>query len=241
MTTRPAPERHIVALGGSGISDKPSDRLLIDFIFRLTRKRRPKICYLPTATGDAKDNIASFLEAFPATRAKASHLSVFRGCGVSDPAAHLAAQDIVYVGGGCTANMLALWRLHGIDRMLARAWRGGVVMAGMSAGMICWFEEALTTSFGPGANPLRGCLGLLKGSACAHYSNAAVRRPGYHRLIESGNLKPGYAADNCAALHFVGGRLRESVSSIPEAKGYRVRLVAGKAVETVLPTRYLGA
>ena len=136
----------------------------------------------------------------------------------------LARQDAVYVLGGNTANLLALWRLHGLDRVLREAWEPGMVMAGMSAGAICWFESCTTDSFGPTLQPLHGGLGFLPGSLCPHYHGEAQRRPLYRRLVAEGALPPGYAVDDGAALVFDGDRLVEVVTSRPGRRG-----VAGRA------------
>jgi peptidase E len=152
----------------------------------------------------------------------------------------LLDQDVVYVGGGNTANMLAVWRVHGVDRALQQAWEAGVVLTGISAGSLCWFESGTTDSFGSLA-PLTGLLGFLPGSHSPHYDGEPDRRPTYHALVASGALPGGYAADDGAALVFGGTDLVEVVASRPAARGYRVaRDADGRTAETELPTRYLG-
>ena len=232
--------KHIVAMGGGGFSEEPDNLLLDDYVLSLTRKRKPKVCFLPTASGDAQGYIDKFYGAFPSKRAKSSHLTLFRSCGVQDPREFLLHQDIIYVGGGSTVNMLAIWRLHGIDRVLRKAWRTGVVLAGLSAGMICWFEQCLTYSFGGRPTALTTGLGLLKGSACPHYSTEPGDRLVYQRLVAKGSSSPGVAAEDGAALHFVGGKLARVVSSRKEARAYRVKRGKNNAVETPLDTYYLG-
>jgi dipeptidase E len=138
------------------------------------------------------------------------------------PAEHLVSQDLIYVGGGNTANMLAIWRVHGIDRALREAWERGAVLGGMSAGANCWFEDSVTDSFGPELRALGGGLGLLAGSFCPHYDGEPERRPTYTRLVQEGLLTPGYAADDDAAFHFEGTELREVVTQRDGARGYRV-------------------
>jgi len=228
--------QHIVAMGGGGFSMEPRNTVLDDFVLRLTGKRRPRVCFLPTASGDSKGYIARFERAFR-QRAIISHLALFRRT-VIDLRKFLLAQDVIYVGGGNTANALDIWRRHGVDTVLRAAWREGVVLTGLSAGMICWFECSVTDSFGPLA-PLQDGLGLLPGSACPHYDGEEQRRPAYHRFV-CNVLPGGYAADDGAALHFVGRRLTEVVASRPTARAYRVELVNGKIVETILPARVLG-
>lgn len=233
MTTR-----HIVAMGGGGFSMEPKNPLLDDFILGLTGKRRPKACFLATASGDADGYIQRFYAAMPRRRCEASHLALFRRT-VADLAAFLLRQDVIYVGGGNTANMLAIWRVHGVDRALRKAWRQGVVLAGISAGANCWFEASSTDSFGPLA-PMRDGLGILPGSVCPHYDGEKNRRPTLHRFVASGRLPDGFAMDDGATLHFVGRKLVEAVSSRPQAKAYRVSRRGRRAVEEVVETRYLG-
>jgi dipeptidase E len=230
--------RTIVAMGGGGFSMEPDNPLLDDFIVSLAGADRPRVCFLPTASGDADAYVVKFYGAF-AARADASHLSLFNRT-VSDLEGMLLGQDIVYVGGGNTENMLAIWRLHGIDRVLRSAWEAGVILAGLSAGSICWFEAGTTDSFGPDLAILTDGLGLLSGSHCPHYDGEAERRPSYHRLVAEGRLAAGYAADDGAALVFDGTELREVVSSRREATAYRVVAIDGVARETRLPARYLG-
>ncbi len=236
-------ERTIVAMGGGGFSMEPDNPLLDDFVLELGRVNRrairPRVCFVATASGDAPTYLANFYAAF-ARRAEASHLGLFDRI-VDDVDAFLLDQDVVYVGGGNTANMLAIWRVHGVDRVLRRAWEGGIVLTGLSAGSLCWFESGTTDSFGPGLAALSDGLGLLPGSHAPHYDGDPTRRPHYQRLVGEGVLPAGYAADDGAALVFRGTELAEVVTSRPDAGAYRVeRGPGGDVVETALPVRYLG-
>jgi dipeptidase E len=230
--------RTIIAMGGGGFSMEPDNPLLDDFILSQANAARPRVCFLPTASGDADGYIVGFYTAFT-SRAEASHLRLFYRTR-EDIEALLLGQDIIYVGGGNTENMLAIWRTHGLDRILRAAWEAGVVLAGLSAGSICWFEAGTTDSFGPDLDVLTDGLGFLAGSHCPHYDGEVQRRPKYHRLVADGRLPAGYAADDGAALVFDGTKLREVVASRPEATAYRVEAVEGVARETRLPARYLG-
>jgi dipeptidase E len=226
-------ERHIVALGGSFPGLHPP---IDDFVLGLTGRERPRVCYLGTATGDATDRLVRFYEAF-ASRTDASHLELF---GVPEPGLRerLLEQDLIWVGGGNTASMLAVWRVHAVDEALREAWERGVVLTGSSAGAICWFEAAVTDSFGPELAPMR-CLGFLPGSACPHYDTEERRRPTFRRLVASGELPPGFAADDGAGLHFAGTELAEVVAAVPGARGYRLEPTAEGVAETPLPVREL--
>jgi peptidase E len=235
------PARTIVAMGGNDISE-PYNPRLDDHILQLARERRgrerPRVCFVPTASGDSEAYVAGFYAAF-ARRSEASHLSLF-GRTVVDLEAFVLEQDVVYVGGGNTANMLAVWRVHGLDRILASAWEAGVVLAGTSAGSNCWFEGSTTDSFGPLA-ALPDGLGFLPGSHSPHYDSEPGRRPTYQRLVAEGALPDGHAADDGAGLVFDGTELAEVVASRVGARAYRVvRGLDGQAVETELPVRYLG-
>jgi dipeptidase E len=227
--------KQIVAMGGGSFSVEPEGSRLDAYVLELSGKPRPKICFLPTASGDAAVYITKFYEAF-GERAQAIHLGLF-GRPRTDMAAVLTGQDIIYVGGGNTANMLAVWRVHGMDRILREASERGVILTGVSAGMICWFEAGVTDSFGPLAALCDG-LGFLPGSACPHYDGEKDRRPTYHRLVRAG-FPAGYAADDGAALHFVDTRLEGCVASRPTVGVYRVGADGETITETALPVRLL--
>jgi dipeptidase E len=233
-------ERHIVAMGGGGFSMEPRNPRLDDFVLsHARRKQHPRVCFVATASGDNDYYHRGFYEAFPPSRAAATHLSLFDRK-ISDLKKFLMAQDVIYVGGGNSANMLAVWRLHGFDRALRAAWNAGVVMAGISAGAICWFETGVTDSFGMPFRALNDGLGFVRGACCPHYDGEKERRPALMRLIKHG-FPSTLALDDGAAAHFVGTRLKEVVSSRPKARAMRVALKRGLVVETTIPVRYLGA
>ncbi|MFY0407586.1 Type 1 glutamine amidotransferase-like domain-containing protein [Solicola sp. PLA-1-18] len=228
----------VLALGGGGFSMEPDNPLLDDFCLSLVpHDRTPKVCFVPTASGDAESYVEGFESAFDG-RAETSVLRLF-GREVRDLRAFVAAQDVVYVGGGSTLNLLALWRLHGLDVALREAWEAGVVMAGISAGMNCWFEGSITDSWSTDLDPLPDGLGFVPGTACPHYDGEERRRPAYESAIADG-FGDGHAADDGAALLFVDGVLDEVVASRPDARAYRVERGADGVTSTPLPTRYLG-
>ena len=202
--------------------------------------RAPRVTVLGTASGDPRSMAAELSEAGRVAGFELSHLHLFPMPNVEDVEGHLLDQDVVWVNGGSVANLLAVWRVHGLDALFPHVWEAGVVLAGVSAGAICWFRESVTDSFG-GLARLDDGLGFLDGSMCPHYDGEAQRRPTYHTLV-AGGMTAGYAADDGCALHFVDGALREAVSSRPQAHGYRVKRAPDSAVvETPLPTRFLGA
>ena len=199
----------ILAMGGR--SDSLEDALL--------ELGGPRVCLVPTASGDESWQLVRFYESF-AHRAEATHIS-FNPWPPANVREHILRQDVVYVSGGNTANALAIWRAHGFDAVLREAWEQDVLLSGWSAGMICWFEAGVTDSFGPELEGMRDGLGFLAGSACPHYDGEESRRPAYRALVDGG-FPAGYAADDGAALHFVGGVLREVIASLEGACGYRV-------------------
>jgi dipeptidase E len=232
----------IVALGGGGFSMERDGSLLDDYVLSLLCSERPRVCFLPTASGDADHYVVRFYRRFSAS-CEASHVSLFRrdqGTGgvEEDLASHLLSQDLIYVGGGNVVSMLGAWRAHGLDDVLRTAWRKGIVLCGPSAGSLCWFDEALSAFHGP-PRSVRG-LGLLPYSNCVHYDAEPARRGEYHRLV-SGGMLGGFAAEDGVALHFRRTRLHAVVSSRADAGAYHVKPQDGGAVEVPLPARYLGA
>jgi peptidase E len=217
--------KQIVALGGGGFMMEPDNPRLDEYILGLARGRDSRVCYVPTATGD-NDRLVSNFYRILGSRCRASHLPLFMDDVM--PAAERLDVDVIYVSGGNTANMLALWRLHGIDQLLRAAYERGVILCGVSAGALCWFEHGVTDSFGP----LRGmdCLGILAGSFCPHYDGDTRRRPTYHQLIREG-MPGGYAGDDGAALHFLDGKLDRGVASRPNARAFFVQLQNGTVEE----------
>jgi len=228
----------ILAMGGASIGPTSTDWPLHQYLLDLTGRERPRICFVGAASGEDAHDRAGFYATF-SKRAEATHLDLF-GRRVDDVGAFLLDQDVIYVGGGNTANMLAIWRVHGVDRALREAWERGIVLAGWSAGGICWFEGGLTDSFGPGLAPLRDGLKFLKGSFCPHYDSESSRRPRYEETVGSGQLPDGYAADDGVGLLFRGRDLAEVVASLPGQHGYRVERRRGSGVEeTQLRARLL--
>ncbi len=216
---------------------EPDNPLLDDFVLGLTGKTCPRVCFVPTASGDSEESIELFHRAFGDDRCDASHLSLFRER-PADLRRFLLDQDVIYVGGGNTFNLLALWRAHGLVEVMREAWEAGVVLSGLSAGSLCWFECGVTDSFGP-LRPLCDGLGLLPGSHCPHYDGEPERRPAYHRFVADG-LPGGVAADDGVGLHYVGTELFGAVTSRPGARAYRVEPVDGRVVETAIAARPLG-
>jgi peptidase E len=228
----------ILAIGGASFGPRSTDGPLLRFLLDLTGEARPRVCLIPTASGDNAGEIADFYSTL-AQHAEATHLELF-GRTVEDVGGFLLDQDLIYAGGGNTANMLAIWRLHGVEGALRRAWEQGVVLAGSSAGANCWFEGSVTDSFGLDLAPLHDGLGLLAGSFCPHYDSESLRRPRYEALVGAGDLPDGYASDDGVGLLFEGRQLREAVASLPGQHAYRVERRRGNSVdETQIRARLL--
>jgi dipeptidase E len=233
--------RRVVAMGGGGFSMEPDNPLLDAFVLSLARSPDPRVCFLPTASGDSVSYVTQFYRAFSALDCQPADLQLFDRK-VLDLESFVLAQDVIYVGGGNTANLAAVWRVHGLDVILRRAWEQGVVLCGLSAGMNCWFSQSVTDSFGLSRlAALRDGLGLLPGSCCPHYDGEEQRRPMYRQFIAAGELGDGWAADDGAALVFHGQTLAEVVASRPNSAAYRVEKSAEHGVdERRVEARYLG-
>jgi peptidase E len=224
------PEPQIVAIGGLG--DDGEAGVLIRFVLGLSGKERPRVCLVPTASAESPDLLVRFYAELSGF-AECSHISFFPWPpnGLREL---VLSQDALFVSGGNTANMLAIWRAHGFEHVVREAWEQGVVLAGSSAGMICWFEAGVTDSYGPQLDGMRDGLGFLPGSACPHYDGEDRRRPVYQELVAAG-FPSGIAADDAVGLHFVGTELKEAVAAREGGRAYRVE----PGSETPLEPRFL--
>ena len=217
-----------------GFQGEPSLR---EYVLELTGAARPRVCFLATAVGDSPVATTWFYEQWPASRCEPQHVELF---GMPEAVRErLLESDAIVVSGGNTANMLAVWNVHGVDDVMREAWDHGIVLTGWSAGAICWFDSGVTDSFGPQLAPLDGCLGFLAGSFCPHYDGEERRRPVYRQLVADGALPGGYAADDLVGLHFAGSELHAVLSARRGSGAYRVTRGAGGVEETPLEARAL--
>lgn len=230
--------RHIIAMGGGGFSMEPDNPLLDLYVLKQTEKENPKICFIPTASGDSQGYIERFYQSFKKHNCVPSHLSLFNGH-TADIEGFVLEQDVIYVGGGNTRNLLTLWREWNLDKHIRKAYEQGTVLAGISAGSICWFEQGVTDSI-PGRLSSLNCLGWLKGSNCPHYDGEAQRRPSYHQLMLKKEILPGIATDDGAAAHFINEKLSCYVSSDPSKRAYSVALKNGEVHEEIQLPKYIG-
>jgi dipeptidase E len=231
-------ESQIVAMGGGGFSMEPDNLALDKYVLSLSGVVRPKVSFLATASGDSDSYVERFYTSFRSLPCEPTHLSLFRPH-PGDLRSYVLGQDVIYVGGGSTRNLLVLWREWGLDIILKEAWTAGVVLAGISAGSICWFQEGVTDSVEAARLHAIQCLGFLPGSNCPHYDGESERRPAYHRLLREAKLQPGYAADDGAGLHFIGQRLAHCVTSRSTARAYRVELAGTEIRETAIESTLL--
>jgi peptidase E len=201
--------------------------------------RAPKVCYVGTATGDQDWRAMQFTEAGRAAGLDVALLKLFTMPNVDDMAGLVLDQDVVWVEGGSVANLLALWRLHGLDEVFRQAWTAGVVLAGVSAGSICWHIGGTTDSFGPDLRPVTNGLGFLPFANGVHYDGEGQRRPRFHQFVAEGLLPGGYATDNGAGLLYRGTELAEALAEVPGRAAYQVSLVDGEVREERLETRLL--
>ena len=218
-----------MAVGGGGFCDG-----LARFLVGLTGRERPRVLYIGTASAEDPADALRMYDRMGRMGTEVSRLEFFPWP-PEDLRSVVLGSDLIFVGGGNTANMLAIWRVHGVDELLREALDAGIVLSGSSAGGICWFEEGMTDSFGPQLEQM-DCLGFLGGSFCPHYDDEEQRRPRYHELLREG-LAPGYAADAAVGLHFVNGELREVLACNEGSKAYRVDVRDGEVVETPIEAR----
>lgn len=232
-------QRHIIAMGGGGFSMEPDNLLLDQYVLKQAGKKRPKVCFVPTASADSADYTVRFYKAFSSLPCVPSHLPLFVPP-TADLRSYVLEKDVIYVGGGNTKNLMALWKEWKLDSIFREAWNQGTILAGISAGSLCWFEQGITDSIPGDLTPI-SCLGFLKGSNCPHYDGEKNRRPTYQRLIGEKKIQGGMAADDGVALHYVGKSLKNIVSSRRDAKAYQVELRDRKIIETSINPIYLGS
>jgi len=234
--------RHVVAIGGGMMLPRGGIPYHVEHAIALSGKSAPRLCVLNQAVGDDPAYYLRFYDRLADSPAEVRHLSLFPMPNVADPEDFLLSQDIIFVGGGSVANMIAVWRVHGIDQILRKAWQSGIVLAGSSAGGICWFEGGTTDSFGAKLRPYTDALGMLAGSFCPHYNSEELRRPLYQQLVADRMLPGGLACDDGVGAHYIDDSLAEMVADRTDGGAYRVEPDGADGyTETRLPVRFLGA
>ena len=224
-------QKQVIAMGGGGFSMEPDNPAMDLYVLKQSQKDRPKICFLAHASGDSQDYILRFYHAFSKFNCQPSHMALFRSP-PKDIKSFIMDKDIIYVGGGYTHMMFALWKESGLDIILKEAYESGIIMSGMSTGGECWFET-FPLEMPDGSFVNYPGLGLIPGSMTVHYDENEMH-DGLHTLLSKDAIQAGYAAENSAALHFVDGKLHQAVRSIPEAQAFHVPRQHGEIVESPL-------
>lgn len=228
----PQPQRHIIAIGGAAFRAEPQNLAADRYILQQTGKKRPKVCFIPTASAEPAEIIALFVDLYTRLGAEVTVLRFFTR--TPDVRELLLSQDVIYVGGGNTKSMLAVWREWGLPEVLREAWNRGIVLAGVSAGAICWFEHGVTDSWADRLRPLE-CLGFLKETCCPHYDGEVDRRPSVHEMLLGKEIPPVLAINDGAAAHFIGTRLHRVITWRPTGLAFTVRARGRVVTETQLP------
>ncbi len=231
--------RQIFAVGGKFSVQPWQQPVLQRHLLSLSPRPSPRICLLSGASGDNPTGIELFYRDMGQHDCRPTHLNMHHPV-TRDFDDFFGGMDIIYVSGGATKNLVAVWRDWGVDVSLRGAWQNGVILSGTSAGAICWFEDCITDSYPPEMLPLK-CIGLLKGSACTHYDARPDRAPTFRRLIADGSIAgPGLATDDDAAAHFIDDELHEAVTAREAASAYLVTKTPDGFAEQKLATRFIG-
>lgn len=228
--------KQIIPIGGGGFYRDPDNLALEKYVLKQSGADNARVCFIPTASGEPDHYVASFYAAFLKLGCRPSVLTFFKR--TPDLRALLLNQDVIFVGGGNTKSLLAVWRDWGAVEILREAWESGIVLTGVSAGAICWFEQGLTDSFSGRLRPL-SCLGFLPGSCCPHFDGEAQRRPSYHQLLADGEIAAGVAIEDWTGVHYIGSDIHKVISSKRGARAYSMRAVDGAVQEAPLPTEWL--
>ena len=221
-------ERNIVAIGGGGFGRDPGEGIIEEYILKQTKIKKPNICFIPTATGDNEAYKVNYYATFSKLNCNPSHLDFFKR--TPDLNRLISNQDAIFVGGGNTKSMLAVWREWGLDKILKKGYKNGIVMSGVSAGAICWFQNGITDSWSANLK-IMPCMNIIKGTCCPHYDEEPERRPTVKKMIMSEKVKKIFAVDGGAALHIKNENIFKSVSFREQKSSYEVSLLRGKLVE----------
>ncbi len=226
-------QKHIVAIGGGGFGRNFSSCLIENYLLTITEKECPKICFLPTATGDDDKYIVRFYSIFTRLNCTPSHLQFFTR--TVDIHNHIMNQDLVFVGGGNTKSMLAIWNDWGMSELLNNAYNEGIIMSGVSAGAICWFTSGITDSWD---NELRilPCLDIIKGTCCPHYDEEPSRIPYVKKLLQEQKVSSCISIEGGAAMHFIDGKPYKNVSFYNNKNTYDVFLEGNNFIKTPFDT-----
>ena len=221
--------RQVIAIGGGGFGRTQESNLIEQYILDQTSQVKPNICFIPTATGDLDPYIVNYYSVFSKLNCHPSHISFFKR--TIDLEEHIAKQDIIFVGGGNTKSMLAVWKEWGLDTILKKAYDNGIIMSGVSAGAICWFELGLTDSWASELK-LMECMNFIPGNCAPHYDEEAERRPATKKLLVSKEIDFMYGIEGGAALHFINEKPNLTVRFNENKQAYNVKISDNQLVET---------
>ncbi|MBT4663033.1 MAG: peptidase E [Candidatus Marinimicrobia bacterium] len=215
---------HIIAIGGGGFGRNPNHRKIEKYILELTGKEKPNVVFFPTASAENQDYIIKFYKCFTKMNCEPSHVTFFQRTPRLDNIINKA--DVIYVGGGNTKSMLAVWQEWKLDKLLLKAYNKGKILCGVSAGAICWFEQGITDSWASNLNVM-DCLGFLPEMACPHYQEEKDRKPDVHKMLKQGKCGPGWAIDGGAAIHFKNGKYYKSIQFYSDSYVHYVSIKNG--------------
>ena len=219
---------HIIAIGGGGFGRNPNHRKIEKYILELTGKGKPNVVFFPTASAENQAYIIQFYKCFTKMSCEPSHVTFFQRTPRLDSIINKA--DVIYVGGGNTKSMLAVWQEWKLDKLLLKAYNNGKILCGVSAGAICWFEQGITDSWASNLNVM-DCLGFLPEMACPHYQEEKDRRPDVHKMLKQGKCGPGWAIDGGAAIHFKNGKYYKSIQFYSDSYVHYVSIKNGVVTE----------
>ena len=221
-------EGQVISIGGGGFGLKP---LIEEYIINQCNKNKPNVCFIPTASAEDKAYTVRFYSTFNKFDCKATHLNFFERTPRLDSL--INKQDIIYVGGGNTKSMLAVWKDWKLDKLLIKAYSEGAILCGVSAGSICWFEKGITDSWASNLNVI-DCLGLIKGTNCPHYNFEKNRKPTVHKMISDNVIESCVASEDGAALHYKNGKLLTSVAFYKKSNSYLITKKNNKIEESII-------
>ena len=220
--------RNIIAIGGGGFGRNPGEGVIEEYILKQTRKKKPNICFIPTATGDNDAYKVNYYETFSKLACNPTHLDFFKR--TPDLKKLISIQDAIFVGGGNTKSMLAVWREWGLDTLLKKAYRVGTIMSGVSAGAICWFQNGITDSWSSNLKVMP-CMNFVKGCCCPHYDEEPERKPTVKKLLNANKFNTIFAVDGGAALHIKNEAIYKSIVFKKNKSAYLVCKDKGEIIE----------
>ena len=223
----------VIAIGGGGFGRNPNKPLIEEYIVNQSNNSKPNILFIPTASAEDKGYAVNFYKAFGQFDTSLSVLNFFQRTPQLDSL--INKQDIIYVGGGKTKSMIAVWKEWKLDKLLEKAYFNGTILCGVSAGAICWFNKGITDSWASNLN-IMDCLSLLPGTCCPHYDSEADRKPYVYNLMKSEKINECYAVEDGAAIHFQSGKLKKSIAFHKDARSYMVKNIYNDVIEEEIPS-----